>query len=139
METRLRKNCCNSAHLITRKILKASHHRISHSRSLILPYLLLSKVTCYVTCALKGKDFLIKLRMAVWGPVLGRVYLSATFICSKKYFHPEIDWFLYFRYLQSCPRTNCGTLTRWAEAKQGKFVFRKLVSTPLTFSQDSGA
>ena len=50
--------------------------------------------------------------------------LSAT-LCSKKYFSPKIDWFLYFRYLRSCPRTNCRTLTRWVEAKQGEFVFPK--------------
>ena len=124
METRLRENCYNSAQLTTQKILKAPHHRISCSRSLILPYLFLSKVTCYVTCASKGKDFLIKLRMAVWGPVLGRVQFSAT-LCSKTYFYPKINWFLYFRNLQSCPRTNCRTLTRWAEAKQGEFVFPK--------------
>ena len=121
METRLRKNCCNSAQLATQKILKASNHRISYSRSLIVPYLLL----CYVTCALKGKDFLIKVMTAVWGPVLGRVQFSAT-LCSKKYFYPKIDWFLYFRNLQSYPRTNCRTLTCWAEGKQGEFVFRNL-------------
>ena len=125
METRLRKNCCYSAQLTTRKILKASHHRISYSRSSILPYLLLSKVTCYVTCALKGKDFLIKLRTTVWGPVLGWVQFLAT-LCSKKYFYPKIDWFLFFRYLMSFPSTNCRTLTRWVEAKQGEFVFPKI-------------
>ena len=59
-------------------ILKASHHRISNSRSSLLPYLLLSKVTFHVTCAFKGKEFLIKLRTddsmgprSRPGPVLG--------------------------------------------------------------------
>ena len=121
METRLRKNCCNSAQLTTRKFLKASQHRISYSRSLILPYLLLSKVTCYVTCALKGKDKIEDGGMGPSsqpGPVLGHFMF-------QKVFYPKIDWFLYFRYLQSCPRTNCRTLTRWAEAKQGEFVFPK--------------
>ena len=107
METRLKKNCWNSAQLTTQKILKASHHCISYSRSLILPYLLLSKLTCYVTCALKGKDFLIKLRTTVWGPVLGRVKFS-DILCSKKYFYPKIDCFLYFCYLRGYPSRGGG-------------------------------
>ena len=115
METRVRKNCCNSAKLTTRKILKASHHRISYSRSLIFPYLLLSKVMCYVTCALKGQ--------------FSAGSSSRPLYVQKRNFYQKIDWFLYFRNLQSCPRTNCRTLTRWAEAKQGEFVFPKTCFT----------
>ena len=121
METRPRKNCCNSAQLTTRKFLKASHHHISYSRSLILPYLLLSKVTCYVTCALKGKDKIEDGSMGPSsrpGPVLGHFMF-------RKVFLPKDRLVLYFRYLPSCPCTNCRTLTRWAEARQGEFVFPK--------------
>ena len=124
METRLWKNCCNSAQLTTQKIVKASSHRISYSRSSILPYFASFKSHVHVTCALKGKDFLMKLRTTVWGPDLGRVQFSAT-LCSKKYFYSKIDWFLYFRYLKFCPFTSCRTLTRRIEAKQGEFVFPK--------------
>ena len=69
------------------------------------------------------------------GPILGHFMF-------KKVFLPKIDWFLHFRYLLSCPRTNCRTLSRWAEAKQGDFFpenYYYYVSTPLTFSLDSGA
>ena len=52
------------------------------------------------------------------GPALGHFMF-------KKVFLPKIEWFLYFRHLRSCPRTNCRTLTRWVEAKQGEFVFPK--------------
>ena len=82
METRLKKNC-NSAQLTTRKILKASHHRISYSRSLILPYLLLSTVMCYVTCALKGKDKIEDGSMGLSsrpGPVLGHFMFKKVFL-----------------------------------------------------------
>ena len=80
METRLRKNCCNSAQLTTRKFLKI---RISYSRSLILPYLLLSKVTCYVTCPLKGKDKIEDGGMGPSsrpGPVLGHFMFKKVFL-----------------------------------------------------------
>ena len=52
------------------------------------------------------------------GPVLGHFMF-------KKEQISKIDWFLHFRYLLSCPRTNCRTLSRWAEAKQGEFFFPK--------------